>query len=53
MIGQLSNDEFKTSYPNATIKSNGKAITKYGKSTLNYWTQHNDISWTNYDCKTI
>ena len=51
MIGQLSDDEFRNKYPNAA-KDDGTAVTRYGKETFNYWQQHNDGSWTNYDCKT-
>ena len=53
IIGQLSNEQFMDSYPNATLKNDGTAITKYGRSTINYWIQHEDNSWTNYDCKTV
>jgi len=53
MEGQLSNEEFKILYPNATLKNNGTAITKYGRRTINYWEQHSDGSWTNYGCKTL
>jgi len=47
--GQLSEQEFYSKYGN---HPNGKAIIKYGKATYNYWMQHDDGSWTNYDCKT-
>jgi len=54
MEGQLSDKEFRYSYPNAQINNSTRiAITKYGKSTYNYWMQHKDNSWTNYDCKTV
>lgn len=56
MEGQLSNEEFLSSYPNASIRNkNGTiyAITTYGKHTINYWVQYSDLSWTNYDCKTL
>lgn len=29
------------------------AIVRYGKNTVNYYRQHDDGSWTNYDCKTV
>lgn len=59
MIGQYSNEEFeamvekagimraKINYPNKT------AVIRYGRETHNYYHQHSDGSWTNYDCKTI
>lgn len=54
MKGQISNEEFLSKYPNAEKNvSTNKAVTRYGKYTINYWIQHEDGSWTNYDCKTI
>ena len=54
MIGQISNEEFISNYPNAKKNcSTNKAITFYGRNTVNYWIQHSDNSWTNYDCKTV
>lgn len=51
--GQLSDAEFKAYYPHAKINySKGLATIRYGKYTTNYWVQHSDGSWTNYDCKT-
>lgn len=51
--GQLTHEQFLTSYPQARINAHaGTAITLYGKYTVNYWHQHSDGSWTNYDCKT-
>lgn len=55
MIGQYSDEQFKAMYNNAILKggySTGIAWIKYGKYTYNYYTQHNDKSWTNFDCKT-
>lgn len=55
MIGQYSNAEFqamrssKVSFINV---AKGLAWIKYGKRTINYYQQHSDESWTNYDCKT-
>ena len=54
MIGQFTNDQFLANYPNAQIDAHkGWASTRYGQDTINYWTQHSDGSWTNYDCKTV
>jgi len=51
--GQLTDEEFKRFYPNARINTNSNtATTKGGKYTINFWMQHADGSWTNYDCKT-
>jgi hypothetical protein len=53
MIGQLSDEQFKEYYPNANVNySQGTAITYYGSATINYWKQHLDRSWTNYNCRT-
>jgi hypothetical protein len=59
MIGQLSNKEFIDLYSIAAEGRKGfnpvtrKAWIKYGKETFNYYHQHDDNSWTCYDCKTI
>jgi hypothetical protein len=54
MEGQISDSEFRSLYPNAKINNSDRTcITRYGRSTINYWMQHDDGSWTNYDCKTI
>lgn len=47
--GQRTREEFAQQYG---ANYQGHAIIKYGKSTYNYWTQHSDGSWTNYDCRT-
>lgn len=53
MQGQISNDTFWDENPNANLYQRGKkAITSYGKNTVNYWIQHPDNSWTNYSTKT-
>ena len=53
MKGQLTDEQFKSEYPHANISySEGTAITKYGRNTINYWRQHSDGSWINCDCKT-
>lgn len=48
--GQRSREEFARQYG---ANHQGHAIIKYGKYTYNYWTQHSDGSWTNYDCKSV
>lgn len=58
MQGQYSNDEFVQMYAASNNAKgcnigNGTAWIRYGKSTINYYTQHSDGSWTNYDCKTV
>lgn len=53
ITGQMSDTEFRATYPNAHIKADGTATTRYGMRTVNYWLQHPDKSWTNYDCKTL
>ena len=54
MKGQISDLEFIRCYPNAIVNYRNKtAVTFYGRSTVNYWYQHDDGSWTNYNCKTI
>lgn len=53
MKGQISNSEFIAKYPNSMKNTTtGVVITKYGRSTWNYWYQHEDGSWTNFKCKT-
>jgi hypothetical protein len=58
MIGQISDNEFKVLYDKAgqfrrgMNYSQGTAWLMYGKSTINFYIQHEDKSWTNYDCKT-
>lgn len=57
IIGQYSEDEFKAMISEAgQFRSNlhyseGTATITYGNTT-NYYIQHEDRSWTNYDCKT-
>ena len=59
MIGQLSNIEFKKLYEKAgTLRRGHNLLTKqawimYGVRTVNYYIQHEDGSWTNYNCKTL
>jgi len=59
MIGQLSNSEFLSIYERASQFRRGADLMSrivwvmYGKSTINYYTQHEDGSWTNYKCKTL
>ena len=56
MIGQYSNKEFQsmlTSVRGQLDPVRGTAWIRYGKYTINYYQQHSDGSWTNYDCKTI
>lgn len=53
MIGQYSDTDFTSAFPNASISHrNGyrTAITSYGRYTTNYWVQHSDGSWTNTKC---
>lgn len=56
MIGQYSNDEFLQMYKSSqnfkTMISPDTAVIRYGKNTYNYYTQHEDYSWSNYDCIT-
>ena len=57
MIGQYSNEEFLQMYRNCKNEKAcdigiGWAYMKYGNTTYNYYNQHSDGSWTNYDCKT-
>ena len=54
MKGMYTDQEFRRMYERATAKGNyttGRAWTKNGH-TINYYHQHTDGSWTNYDCKT-
>ena len=58
--GQLSNEEFMSMYEKAAKGMRAwfnpvekTASIMYGKSTLNYYIQHSDGSWTCYDTKTI
>jgi hypothetical protein len=59
MIGQLSNSEFLSRYERTSQFRRGvdlmsrTAWIMYGKSTINYYAQHEDGSWTNYKCKTL
>ena len=56
MMGQLSHREFCDSHSTAStelVEETLYAITRYGQSTRNYWIQHDDTSWTNYDCRTL
>lgn len=56
--GQYTDIEFQKMFQqqgglfNNNKKATGKAVLKYGRSTYNYYMQHSDGSWTNYDCKT-
>jgi hypothetical protein len=58
MIGQITNSEFlslfeRTSYFRKGFNAvNGTAWLMYGASTINYYMQHKDGSWTNYKCRT-
>ena len=58
MTGQYTNEEFLAMYDKAGIGRRGiNPLTKrawicYGRYTVNYYVQHEDGSWTNYDCKT-
>jgi len=58
MIGQYSNDEFIAMYQKAGPLKRGHdlvnktAWVQSGSATFNYYRQHEDGSWTNYDCKT-
>lgn len=57
MIGQYSNEEFMQMYQECkNVKewdvSTGTAWMKYGTQTYNYYRQHSDSSWTNFDCRT-
>ena len=49
MIGQRSKEDFAKQYGK---QHEDHAVIRYGKYTLNYWTQHEDGSWTNYNCET-
>ena len=57
MIGQYSNEDFLEMYKTCTnFKgcdiSTGTAWMQYGKQTYNYYKQHSDGSWTNFECRT-
>lgn len=58
MKGQYSDDEFRNMIQQAgTFRSyvnyaNRTAWIDYGKSTTNYYYQHEDGSWTNYKVTT-
>lgn len=58
MIGQLTDEQFKEKIQAAGfLRSRVDYVNKtawimYGKATTNYYQQHRDGSWTNYDCKT-
>lgn len=56
MKGQYTNTEFEQMLQNSKMMSgrnydNGTAWIIKGNTT-NYYMQHEDGSWTNYDCKT-
>jgi hypothetical protein len=58
MIGQYTDSEFTEMLlrkaSNIIIRNGVKQATiPYGRSTLNFYIQHSDNSWTNYDCKTV
>lgn len=56
MIGQYSDEEFREMYNKSCFNSGyskGNAVVRYGKYTYNYYIQHSDKSWTNYNCRTI
>ena len=57
--GQYTDSELQSMYQervNDFNRSNkhvkNHVVLKFGNSTFNYYTQHSDGSWTNYDCKT-
>ena len=58
MIGHLTDEVLKLKYKQAGILRRGYDFENntvwimYGKYTCNYYYQHEDNSWTNYDCKT-
>jgi hypothetical protein len=56
MIGQYSNDEFEQMLSKAFMCHSRNYETKIASirvgNTYNYYKQHDDGSWTNYDCKT-
>lgn len=54
MKGQYTNSEFEQMLQGSLHGrdyNTGKAWIKTG-NTVNYYIQHEDGSWTNYDCKT-
>lgn len=55
MIGQYTDEEMKNmSGIISTVKgaTNGHIIRHIG-NTVNYYRQHSDSSWTNYNCRTV
>lgn len=53
IIGQYANEDFQNNIRKiANTHAVGKCVIKRG-STINYYIQHQDGSWTNYDCKTV
>lgn len=60
MQGQLTDNELQAMYQKKgdflDRRENKVAVNhvviKSGNHTYNYYTQHEDGSWTNYDCKT-
>lgn len=56
IVGQFTNSEFQNMFTKATIKgvnyTTGIHWIKYGKKTTNYFIQHSDGSWTNFNCVT-
>ena len=50
MIGHISKQEFAEQYGKQHVDH---AVIKYGKWTYNYYTQHEDGSWTNYAVETF
>lgn len=57
MTGHYTNEEMEAKFmANPTRHTRNyetrTAIIHYGRSTVNYYMQHADGSWTNYDCKT-
>ena len=58
IVGQYTDAEFQQMYQqrkNSVVKNTiakDKCVLKSGNHTYNYYMQHQDGSWTNYDCKT-
>lgn len=50
MRGHISKQEFAKQYGKQHVDH---AVIKYGKYTYNYYTQHEDGSWTNYAVETF